>query len=155
PDDLPGLARVVRSLPAPVEFVGADVLEDHPLPPFAAIGQHRVSPKNHLSVFELSGKVEITALVVDPGLLPRVGTRVEQRDTPPAQMQVALAREVLFDHAAIQHSPDAVGAVLNFSRVVSRPRQDPFTDPEIELALFGRFTWISGGSIRLALCQRG
>jgi len=78
PLNRPGLAAVFGCFPAPIEFAGADVLEDHPLKKPGAIAAGGFAGQNHLAVFELADEIQICALIVDPGLFPFAGGWVEQ-----------------------------------------------------------------------------
>ena len=148
PDYLPGLATVFGTFPAPVKGVGLDVLEDHSLECFAAVGTSDFACEDHLSIFEFADKVEVGAFVVDPGLLPFAGPGVEERETLAAEGHIRAAGEIFFHYAAVENAADVVRAVLEFAGLVAGPREIPFADPETELLLLGggaRVGWGGAG----------
>ena len=103
--------------------------------------------QNHLAIAELSGEIQITALVVDPGLLPLAGIRIKNRNADAAQMGRILGGEIFLHHTAIENARDVVGAVAGFSCGLARPGSVPATNPEVELLLFrrsARIGWRSG-----------
>ncbi len=120
-----------------------NTMRDRPLVPSGRSGLAR---KNHLSIFGFAHKIEITAFVVDPGLLPLPRGHVEDRNTLAAKMHSVSAGEILFDDAPIENAPDAIRPVRRFTRVVPRPGQVPFAYPEIQLLLLGLGT-------RFGLCR--
>src|SRR6267154_1483910 len=136
PLDLPRLATISRSVPAPVQFVRGNIFPYHALQHFCSIFPDSFALQNELPIFELSDKIEIAALVVDPCLFPLAGSRVEGGNAGSTQVLI-LCGETLLHHAAIEYALDAVRAVPNFARLLSRPCEVPLADPEIKLPLFG------------------
>src|SRR5207244_27284 len=134
PQHFPCFPTVERPLPTPIEFVPADVLEDHPLLNLRSIGPDGFTREHHLPIFKFTDEIEITAFIVNPGLLPPASPSIEYRDAAAAKMHELAAREVLFDDAAVENSLDAVCAMPGIIRAAPRPSELPVASPESHFA---------------------
>lgn len=144
PIDLPGLTAVAGRFPTPVEAVASNIFPDHALQNFSPVGTDAFALQDHLSIFELADKIQISAFIIDPSLFPFSGSSVEGGEAGTAQVHRIRAGEVLLHDATVEHSLDGVCAVAGLGVVLSRPGKVPFTNPKVELLLL----W-SGTGIRL------
>src|SRR5204863_203196 len=67
--------------------------------------------EHHLPIFKFTAEIKITALIVNPGLLPPASASLEYGDAAAAKMHGLAAREVLLDDAAVENAVDAVCAM--------------------------------------------
>ena len=102
PQQLPALAAVARALPVPVEGLRPDVVVAHPLLPRLAVLQQRLALEHHPPILEPAGEVQVAALVVHPGLLPRSRVAVVHRVAAAIEKDAGRTREFLVDGAAVQ-----------------------------------------------------
>src|SRR5712671_5537114 len=114
PLDLPRLAAISRSFPTPVQFVCGNILPYHALQHFRAIFPNGFALQNEFSVFELSDKIEVAALIVDPCLFPFGGTGVEAGNAGSAQV-LLLCRKTFLHYAAIEYAFNGIRAVPEFA----------------------------------------
>src|SRR5262249_48940974 len=102
---------------------------------FRAIGTNGFASKNHLAVFEFADKIEITAVVVNPGLLPLCSGRHKGRNAHTTQGHGRAAGELLFNHASAHDALDAIASMDGVSRFFPWPCEIPLANPKIELLL--------------------
>src|SRR5438094_3787328 len=114
-----------ETAPTPIEFDPADVLEDHPLLNLPSLGPDAVPREHHLPIFKFTAEIKITALIVNPGLLPPASASLEYGDAAAAKMHGLAAREVLLDDAAVENAVDAVCAMPGITGAIPRPRELP------------------------------
>ena len=146
PVDLPGFATVARGFPAPIYFVGRDVLPDHALQNLCAITDG-FALEDHVAILEVTDEIKIASFVVDPRLFPMAGICVEDGDACAANVHRFATREILLHDAAVHDAPDAVGAVAHFAWLFTGPVQIPLANPKIKLFLLLSFagSWLGFG----------
>src|SRR5712691_1747910 len=153
PLDLPRLATISRTSPAPVQFVRGNIFPYHALQGFCAIFPNGFALQNELPLFELSDKIEVTAFVVDPGLFPLPGAGVVRGNAGPAQV-ILLCGKTFLHYAAVEDAFDAICTVPHSAGLLTWPREITLADPEIELFLLGNRARIRRRRVWLLLCEK-
>src|SRR5438094_8297564 len=101
-----------ETAPTPIEFVPADVLEDHPLLNLRSVGPDGFPREHHLPIFKFTAEIKITALIVNPGLLPPASASLVYGDAAAAKIHGLAAPEVLLADSAVGTVDDAFSAML-------------------------------------------
>jgi hypothetical protein len=151
PKDGPGLPAVIRSLPTPVKFIVADVLEHHALHALGAIGTNAVARQDHLPILRFTDKIQVSAFIVHTCLLPFAVAHIKNGNASSSKMHGVAAGERFLDDAPVQNAPHTVRPMGSFAGIVSRPGQVPFADPELKLFLLWLGAWFQFGR-RIVLC---
>jgi hypothetical protein len=125
PQCAPCRASIIGTFPVPIELTRLDVVPDHAL--FTGFASYdRVADKDHFPVLEVAGEIEITSVVVHPGLTPHVSLGVINGNAHAIQVS---GTEILLNDFVIHNAQNVVGGFA-----VLAPSHVPFAELEVKLS---------------------